>query len=326
VKCKRCGGGAVVELRRHNAAFCDDCFVHHVTEQVRRSIRSFRMIAPDDRVLVAVSGGKDSLALWDVLLGLGYRADGLYLGLGIGEYSDASGEKVRAFARDRRVDVVEVDLRKEFGFDIPTAGRTGTRSTCAVCGLSKRYVFNRAALRGGYDIIATGHNLDDEAATLLGNTLRWQTQYIARQYPVLPARDGMVKKVKPLVRLSELETAAYAVIRGIDYQVEECPLVAGNTQLRHKEAMNQLERTSPGTKAQFFLGYLERAAELFAGLDREGDRLAPCERCGQPTTGRYCAFCRARAQVLGERLGPPRDEQVAREMAEEVLPVEVYGG
>jgi tRNA(Ile)-lysidine synthase TilS/MesJ len=116
-----------------------------------------------------------------------------------------------------------------------------------------------AALRGGYDVVATGHNLDDEAATLLGNTLRWHTQYIARQSPVLPDRDRMVNKAKPLVRLSELETAAYAVIRGIDYQVEECPLVAGNTQLRHKEAMNQLERTSPGTKAQFFLGYLDRA-------------------------------------------------------------------
>jgi tRNA-5-methyluridine54 2-sulfurtransferase len=131
--------------------------------------------------------------------------------------------------------------------------------------------------------------------------------------------------VKPLVRLSELETAAHAVIRGIDYQVEECPLAAGNTQLRHKEAMNRLERTSPGTKAQFFLGYLDRAAELFAGLDREADRLAPCERCGQPTTGRYCAFCRARAQVLGEWLGPPPAELLARELAEEVLPVEVYG-
>ena len=49
--------------------------------------------------------------------------------------------------------------------------------------------------------------------------------------------------------------------------VEECPLVGGNTQLRYKEAMNQLEATSPGTKAQFFLGYLDRAAPLFATQD-----------------------------------------------------------
>jgi uncharacterized protein (TIGR00269 family) len=218
-----------------------------------------------------------------------------------------------------------VDLWREQGYDIPTAGRRGSRSTCAVCGLSKRYVFNRAAVDGGFDVVATGHNLDDEAATLLGNTLRWQTDAIARQSPALPARDGMVKKVKPLHRLSELETAAYAFLRGIDYVVEECPLVAGNTQLRYKEAMNAIERTSPGTKAQFFLGYLERGMALFRAEDRA--RLRACAACGQPTTGRFCAFCRARAQVLGERLrgaDEPSDREVADELADEVLPLEIY--
>ena len=324
MKCKRCRGPAAIEIRRHNAAFCRACFLRHVRTQVERTIASFHMLDRGDRVLVAVSGGKDSLALWDLLLEMGYRAAGLYLGLGIGDYSDESGRRVRDFAEARGADLFEVDLREDYGYDIPTAGRKGSRSTCAVCGLSKRYVFNRAALKGGFDVVATGHNLDDEAANLLGNTLRWQTEYIARQYPVLPARDGMVKKVKPLVRLSERETAAYAFLRGIDYQVEECPLVEGNTQLRYKLAMNQLESASPGTKAQFFLGYLDRAAELFRPLDREAAGLAPCGACGQPTTGRFCAFCRARAQILGQRLSPPDDTQVARELSDEVLPVEVY--
>jgi uncharacterized protein (TIGR00269 family) len=328
MKCRRCGEPAVVEIRRHNAAFCRDCFVRHVHEQVKRAIAAYDMFGPGDRLLVAVSGGKDSLALWDVLLDLGYRAAGLHLGLGIGEYSSRSGELVRAFAREREAELLEVDLATEYGFDIPTAGARGSRSTCAVCGLSKRYVFNRAALEHGYDVIVTGHNLDDEAATLLGNTLRWQTDYIARQFPVLPSEEGLVKKVKPLYRLSELETAAYAFLRGIDYVVEECPLVSGNTQLRYKEAMNRLEATSPGTKAQFFLSYLDRGAPLFARQD-EAD-LRPCEACGQPTTGRFCAFCRARAQISGTRLEaastPEADErELVAELPGEVLPVEIYG-
>lgn len=303
MKCRRCKAPAVIEIRRHNAAFCRDCFERHVREQVKRAIEAFDMFGPRDRILVAVSGGKDSLALWDVLLGLGYDAGGLYLGLGIGGYSARSGELVRAFAREREAHLIEVDLAAEYGFDIPTAGRKGSRSTCGVCGLSKRYVFNRAAIEHGYDVVATGHNLDDEAATLLGNTLRWQTDYIARQFPVLPAEEGLLKKVKPLHRLSELETAAYAFLRGIDYVVEECPLVAGNTQLRYKEALNELEASSPGTKAQFFLTYLERGAPLFARQDEV--ELTPCANCGQPTTGRFCAFCRARAQTLGVRLEDP---------------------
>ena len=325
MKCRKCGGTAVLELRRHNAAFCAPDFLDFFRNQVREAVRKYRMLDKDEHVLVAVSGGKDSLALWDVLLGLGHDVTGLYLGLGIGEYSDRSGEVTRAFARERGARLIEVDLRDEYGFDIPTAGRKGSRSTCAVCGLSKRYVFNRAALEHGFDVIATGHNLDDEAATLLGNTLRWETEYIARQQPVLPAREGMVKKVKPLYRLSELETAAYSFLRGIDYVVEECPLVAGNTQLRYKEAMNAIESRSPGTKAQFFLGYLDKAAHLFR--EEGGATLTPCEECGQPTTGRFCAFCRARAQVLGRTLAPPHpDRQIVEELSEEVLPAELYGG
>ena len=89
MKCRRCREPAVIELRRHNAAFCADCFVHHVRQQVRKAIDEFDMLHPGERVLVAVSGGKDSLGLWDVLLDLGYAADGLYLGLGIGSYSAA---------------------------------------------------------------------------------------------------------------------------------------------------------------------------------------------------------------------------------------------
>jgi tRNA-5-methyluridine54 2-sulfurtransferase len=328
MRCKRCGGSAVVEVRRHNAAFCKDCFPIVFRNQVRRAIDEYDMVQPEDRVLVAVSGGKDSLALWDVLLEEGYRVDGLYLGLGIDDYSDRSHERAQGFARDRGATLRTVDLADDFGFDIPLAGRRGSRSSCAVCGLSKRYVFNKEARDGGYDVIATGHNLDDEAATLLGNTLRWNVDYIARQSPVLPGDDGFVKKVKPLHRLSELETAAYAFLRGIDYVVEECPLVAGNTQLRYKEAMNAIESRSPGTKAQFFLGYLDRGMPIFRTAD-ERVVLTACGNCGQPTTGTFCAFCRARAQILGERLAPPpaedSPEQIARELSDEVLPEELYG-
>jgi tRNA-5-methyluridine54 2-sulfurtransferase len=324
MKCRRCRAPAVIEVRRHNAAFCGDCFVHHFHEQIRRAIKGSSMLGLEDRVMVCVSGGKDSLGLWDALLELGYDAAGMYLGLGIGDYSVRSAAVTRAFAQQHGANLIEVDLAGEYGFDIPTAGRKGSRSTCAVCGLSKRYVFNRVALDHGFDVVATGHNLDDEAATLLGNTLRWQTEYIARQRPVLPEREGMMKKVKPLYRLSELETAAYAFLRGIEYVVEECPLVAGNTQLRYKEAMNALEARSPGTKAQFFLGFVEKAAPLFSGEDAESDGLMPCERCGQPTTGRFCAFCRARAQVLGERVASPEGRQVVAELSDEVMPAELY--
>jgi uncharacterized protein (TIGR00269 family) len=298
MKCRRCKGPAVIDVRRHNAAFCADCFVHHCQEQVRRAIDAFDMIRSGDRVLMAVSGGKDSLGAWELLVDLGYETDGLYLGLGIGDYSDASGRYTRDFAAARGLKLTEIDIPAEYGFNIETAAATVRRPPCGACGLSKRHLFNQAALDGGYDVVATGHNLDDEAAVLFGNVLRWDAEYLGRQYPVLPASPGFVRKVKPLVRLSEREMAAYCVIRGIDYIVEECPMAEGNRHLAYKEALNTLEQRSPGAKANFLFSFLERGHERFAA-DAETERaeLTPCTVCGSPTTGEVCAFCRMSDRV-----------------------------
>jgi uncharacterized protein (TIGR00269 family) len=292
VKCRRCRASAVVDVRRHNAAFCRECFLRHVREQVRRAVDEYDMLQPDNRVLVAVSGGKDSLAVWDLLRELGYEADGLYLGLGIGSYSDESFGYAHRYASERGLTLHHVDLARDYGYDVPGAALATRRAPCGACGLSKRHLFNRVALERGYDAVATGHNLDDEAAVLLGNVLRWESGYLGRQYPVLPASDGFVRKVKPLVKVSERESAAYCVLSGIDYIVEECPMAAGNRHLGFKEMLNDLEDRSPGAKAAFVLGFFERAQSRFApdALD-ERDGLRPCAECGAPTTGEVCAFC-----------------------------------
>jgi uncharacterized protein (TIGR00269 family) len=288
----------VIDVRRHNAAFCRDHFLHHCREQARRAIAAHSMIGPGERVLVAVSGGKDSLGLWDILVELGFSADGLYLGLGIGEYSAASARIARAFAVEHGVCLHEVDLAADYGYDVPGAAAATRRAPCGACGLSKRHLFNAIAIERGYDVVATGHNLDDEAAVLLGNVLRWDTGYLGRQYPVLHEAPGFVRKIKPLFRLGEREMAAYCVLRGIDYQVEECPMAAGNRHLGYKEALNELEERSPGTKAAFVLGFLERAHERFADeAEREREALDTCSVCGSPTTGDVCAFCRLRERV-----------------------------
>jgi uncharacterized protein (TIGR00269 family) len=110
---------------------------------------------------------------------------------------------------------------------------------------------------------------------------------------VLPAGRGFPRKVKPLVRLTERETAAWCVVRGIDYQIDECPLAGGNRHLEHKAVLNELEARSPGAKAAFYLTFLDNMAPLLAGTRAAVvDSLSRCSRCGAPTTGDLCAFCR----------------------------------
>jgi uncharacterized protein (TIGR00269 family) len=305
VKCTVCRGPAVIDLRRHNSNFCRDHLLKFCRDQVARAIHDHKMIAPGERVLVAVSGGKDSLALWDILLKLGYDVEGMTIGLGIGDYSTASTETSVAFAEERGLKLQHVDLRGDYGYDVPTAAKVTRRVPCSACGLSKRHLFDKTARDGGYDVVATGHNLDDEAAVLLGNTLHWQTEYLGRQVPVLPATDGFPRKVKPLVRLGERETAAYCVLRGIDYIVEECPMAEGNRHLRYKEALNMIEAASPGTKYDFYFGFLSRAAGRFQPEAAEAkDALEPCTRCGAPTPDGLCAFCRLVERTAGHQPVP----------------------
>ncbi len=299
----------MIDIRRHNANFCVDHFLRYCRDQVAKALDEFKMAESGDRILIAVSGGKDSLALWDMLQELGHQVDGLYVGLGIGEYSDISAEHTLRFADERGLTLRVIDLRQDHGFDVPTAAAVTRRVPCSACGLSKRHLFDRAALEGGYDAVATGHNLDDEAAVLYGNVLRWNTDYLARQRPVLPASNGFPRKIKPLIRLTERETAAYCVLRNIDYLVDECPMAAGNKHLGYKEALNTVEAASPGTKHDFYFSFLRRAADRFVDDDETSGQLGTCTRCGSPASAEVCAFCRLIERTDGAdpvpvRLGP----------------------
>lgn len=306
MNCTKCKVKAVLKLPRHNAAFCKTCFNGFVHDQVAKAIKSQQMFGKDDRILVAVSGGKDSLALWDILLKLGYKTDALYVHLGIGGYSEQSHAKVVRFAETvaaaQGATLHVHTVEQEEGAGIRELAMLVHRPTCSTCGTIKRYHFNRAALERRYDVMATGHNLDDEAARLLGNVLHWQDEYLDKQAPSLPASmDGFAKKVKPLYRLTERELAAYAVLNKIDYIVEECPMAKGARTLLYKEVLNRLETESPGTKQTFYWGFLERQRRqdttALSMTEKDQAALHPCATCGLPTTAETCSYCKLMARA-----------------------------
>jgi uncharacterized protein (TIGR00269 family) len=306
MNCTKCKTKAVIKIPRHHAAFCKGCFAHFVHEQVGRAIKSEKMFAKDDRILVAVSGGKDSLALWDILLKLGYRADGFYVNLGIGGYSERSYTMVRRFADSIAAPLGAVlhthTVEQAEGAGIKELAQVVHRPTCSTCGTIKRYQFNRAAVERDYDVMATGHNLDDEAARLLGNVLHWQEDYLEKQGPTLPASmEGFAKKVKPLYRLSERELAAYCVLSKIEYIVDECPMAQGARTLLYKDVLNRLETESPGTKQYFYWGFLDKQRRKQDGTltmsEKDQGLLHPCATCGQPTTAEVCSYCKLMARA-----------------------------
>lgn len=293
MKCTVCPSQAVIKLKRHNAAFCKDHYKSHVVSQVEKAIHDHAMFTREDRIMVCVSGGKDSLVLWYILHQLGYDTTGMYISLGIDGYSDRSLEKVNRFAEKHGLKSIVVNL-KEKNQAIPVVSYKSRRPYCSVCGVIKRYYFNRVAWESHFTIVATGHNLDDEGSRLLGNLLQWQREHLEKQDAVLAATGRVFKrKVKPLVRLTEKEIAAYAFINGIDYLVEECPYSKRATSMVYKDAMNLIDDRIPNTKHFFYFQFLENK-DLFAraGVQEASEPPCTCTACGFPSFNEVCSFCR----------------------------------
>ncbi|MDX9863177.1 MAG: ATP-binding protein [Anaerolineaceae bacterium] len=302
MNCKKCGQRAAIKMPQHNMALCREHFLEWIPLHTQRTIEKYRMFTREEKILVAVSGGKDSLALWDVLQRLGYQADGIYIHLGITDpqnelaYSDTSCTFSRQFAEQHGLNLHVVNVKETYGetiSEINSRSAHGRAKPCSICGLVKRHIMNQFAHDEGYPVLATGHNLDDEAAALFGNTLTWTVDMLKRQSPRLPAMPGFARKAKPFCRIYERESAAYALMRNIAYIYEECPFSGGARTIQYKQMLNQLEKRSPGTKMNFYIQFLKAQSELFNETQAAIPIEEYCPICGQPThSGQLCAFCR----------------------------------
>ncbi|MGC8530129.1 MAG: ATP-binding protein [Leptospirillia bacterium] len=302
MKCRACKNKAVIRLPSHNSAFCPECFDRFTLSQTKKAIDDYRMVTAGDHVLVAVSGGKDSLALWDILTRLGYRTTGFHLDLGIGEYSSESRSHVESFAARHGLPLVVESLRESVNGSVTDISKATRRPACSGCGMSKRYFFNKVALATKATVLATGHNLDDEASRLFGNLLHWHDEYLAKNRPDLSAISGLAKKVKPLVRLTEKEMAAYAFLRKIPYVVKECPHSVDAKQILFKKVLGEIEAASPGTKHAFLFGYLDRISRWYPDAPEEEEDVPTgrCEQCGEISWTPVCSFCRMKEKVARE--------------------------
>jgi tRNA-5-methyluridine54 2-sulfurtransferase len=286
MKCRVCGETASISLKAYNTALCTEDFIAFLEKRVFDTIQKYHLIEKGDIPIVAVSGGKDSLSLWYMMNKSGYGADGIYIDLGIDNYSDASFNKVKLMADTVGRKVYAFHVRDVLKKGIDEFAKSIRRPPCSACGMIKRYVMNRVCMDRGYNVLVTGHNLDDEASALLGNLLYWKEEYLWKKNIELKGREGhLSKKVKPLFLCSEREMAAYAVLCKIDYIYEECPFSVDAKSLVYKSILNKLEESSPGTKIQFVKGYLK--------MVKEGEReISYCVNCGYPSYGEKCNMCR----------------------------------
>lgn len=291
MKCTVCRGPATIKIPRHTSAFCPFHFQEHVLRQVTYAIEKYHLFGHDKKLLLALSGGKDSMVLGEILMRMCYDIQAVHINNGFGEYSQKCEDLVRDFAQRYGFAIRMYSFQELIGFDFEHALRYSERKACSVCGAVRRYFLNRLALDHECDVVVTGHNLDDETSALLGNMLHWHMDAIGSKGPLLPEEKGMVRKAKPLARLTDHEVRMYADLNDIPVMGSTCPYAKGATSIAYKRMLDALEREMPGTKAHFYCGYLKRAkAQLTSAGSYERADASYCPCCGYKTIRKDLCF------------------------------------
>ena len=299
-KCRFCERPAIVRLRYANLPLCDEHFKKYYMGRIKKILDKHRIRG---EILVAVSGGKDSMALLHALNEISKVEDSIgitafHINLGIYDYSQKSEDVVKKFAKEIGVVLITYYLKKEIGHTIPEIARTSRRPPCAVCGIIKRWVFNKVAYENGFDYVATGHNIDDVSTILLKALLTQDIYTIIRaQSEFSPPKIDMklVGRIRPQFYLSEMENRLYVELNNIPVVEEACPLSIGATTHKYRSIWDSILRMNPASQINLVRSILKLRSQMIV----DEPQLVQCKKCGYPTESKagICAFCRLMERV-----------------------------
>jgi uncharacterized protein (TIGR00269 family) len=300
LRCSYCGNEAFYSQPYSGNAFCQRCYPEALEKRVRDNINHNRLLKPDDRIAIAVSGGKDSVSLLHILARIedGFKRTELVavsIDEGIEGYRN---EALNIAAENSSMLCVEhriLSFKSLFGHTIDeivgVIQKKGQFSVCAYCGILRRKALNVAAKNAHASVLATAHNLDDETQSILMSLMRGNVRLLNRKSEVL---GGFVRRIKPLCLIPEREIVLYAYLKHIPFQSVPCPYA--NTSLRNdvREFLDVVDEKHPGMK--FNLSSAINRLQL--AKHNESSELRACQSCGEPSSGPLCRSCQV-LQDLG---------------------------
>ena len=285
MKCKSCPKTAVI------SGCCEGHFIEYFEKKVEEAIRKYKLFSAKDRLIVAVSGGKDSLTVLYILKKLGYTIEGLAIDEGIRGYRGETIKDLTRFSRAHDVKIRIVSFKEEFGTTLDRAVKRAKENPCHVCGVLRRFLLNKHSK--GYDVIATGHNMDDETQAVLMNIFKAQPELSARLGPVTGLRISkrFTKRVKPLYFLKDREVRAYTVLRGLQANFTECRYSHESFRAAVQDELNDYETKHPGAKIGLISSFLEGLPNLKERFKTDQEA-GFCNVCGSPSSLKTCSACR----------------------------------
>jgi tRNA-5-methyluridine54 2-sulfurtransferase len=292
--CNHCQTKPVFTLHS-GEQLCKRCYLKYFEKKVRKTIRLHKLVNKDDKIGVAVSGGKDSLTVLELLHTI-YKENqnititAILIDEGIDGYRDKSRKTAEEFCKEREIPLHVLSYKDQFGFKLDNVVK-GERP-CSVCGVLRRNLLNKAARDLKLTKLATGHNLDDEAQCILMNQFRNNIEATARMGPVTGIQESIhfVRRIKPLYLVSEKEVMTFAYLKGIVDEFTECPYNTQSYRNQVREMLNSFEEKFPGTKQGLVKSFIEYLPELKEKYKKEGAKINLCA-CGEPTSKDKCQKC-----------------------------------
>ncbi|KAI6230643.1 Cytoplasmic tRNA 2-thiolation protein 1 [Aphelenchoides fujianensis] len=292
--CETCGEAASLRVRKTNAVVCRRCFAFWFEEDVHATIRREAIFRAGERVAVGVSGGKDSTVLAHVLSIVNRRhALGLELVLvcvdeGIEGYRDHSIEEVRKNESDLGVPLKIVSYAQLYGYTMDRIhAQIGAKNNCTYCGVFRRHALDNGSETMRADKVATGHNADDIAETVLLNVLRGDLPRLQRCTSAITGAEGSLPRVKPFKWSFEKDIVMYAHFQQLNYFSTECKYAPDAFRGHARTLIKDLERDRPAAVLD-----LIRAGELIrVREDVPQQTMSTCERCGYISSQRFCKAC-----------------------------------
>jgi uncharacterized protein (TIGR00269 family) len=293
-RCSKCPEDAITFIRYNGTHLCSRHFKEFVERRVKREVRQQLTLDGPLCLGVAVSGGKDSAVALELLVDIfGRRRDVQIIAISIDEgiagYRSSTLQCIRKQAATLGVGHHVVRFRDAIGIDLDDIGsRKGQRTACAFCGVFRRRCLNLEAKRLGIDVLATGHNLDDTAQSVLMNFMRGDIERLARLGPHKKVQPGLVPRIEPLRLIPEKETYLYALLKGLEFSDAECPYAVDALRNEFRDIVDSTESRHPGTRHSIVASYDAMRPALRETYPQT--QLSSCA-CGEPTCGTRCMAC-----------------------------------
>lgn len=307
-QCSLCGRRESFFFRPYSGErLCQSCFVKSIEQKVRATISKYGMLGFNDRIAVAVSGGKDSVSLLHVMAKIekDYPKASLVavsIDEGIKGYRNEALKIASENCRMLGIEHYIISFKELYGYTLDEIvqkirGIGGNRLTsCAYCGVLRRKALNVIARKVDADKLATAHTLDDEAQTILLNLLHGDVLRIAREKPVTDeVHPKLVRRIKPFCEIPERETALFAYVKNIKFQSIPCPYASEAMRSDIRLFLNRMEVKHAGVKFTLF-NSAEKIRPAVEDLT-EIKKLRECSRCGEPTPQEICKACELLEQI-----------------------------